>query len=301
MVRRMSTEKRNGILRLLVEGNSIRSVCRLMGTNIPSVLRQLNWAGEHCRALMDERMRGLTLRHVEVDEIWTFVRKKQSRLTVDEKQERHDIGDIYLWTSFDQDTKLMPSYIVGKRSADNARKLMMDLRARLVTPKPHDSDDHHWEEGKYRQVTQISTDGLAAYPEAVDLAFGPYVKFGTIVKEYRNATMQYTPSEMVGTNRNVRKGGISPWSICTSHVERNNLTIRTFMKRFTRLALGFSKKLENLEDAIALHLAYYNFCWRSRYPDDSGKRGQYRPPAAMAAGVVDRFWSFDDLMAGGVA
>lgn len=301
MVRRMSIEKRNAILRLLVEGNSIRSTCRLEGTNIPTVLRQLNWAGKHCRQIMDERMKGLKLRHVECDEIWTFCQKKQSRLTIEEKATRHDIGDIYVWTAIDQDTKLMPSYIVGKRSANNARKLMMDLRSRLVTPKPHESDDHHWKEGTYRPVTQISTDGLVSYPEAVDLAFGPYVEFGTIIKEYRNATMVYTPSEMVGTERTVRKGKISPRTICTSHVERNNLTIRTFMKRFTRLALGFSKKLENLEDAVALHMAYYNFCWRTRYPDDSGKRGQFRPPAAMMAGVAKTLWSFDDLMDGTAA
>lgn len=248
---------------------------------------------------MDERMRGLTLRHVECDEIWTFCQKKQSRLTIEEKAIRHDIGDIYVWTAIDQDTKLMPSYIVGKRSANNARKLMMDLRKRLVIPRPHESDAHNFDKGGYRPVTQVSTDGLVSYPEAVDLAFGPYVDFGTIVKEYRNATMAYTPSEMVGTDRTVRRGEINPRTICTSHVERNNLTIRTFMKRFTRLALRFSKKLENLEDAVALHMAYYNFCWRSRYADNSGKRGRFRPPAAMMAGVVDRLWSFDDLMAGG--
>ena len=290
MANRMSTEKRNTILRLMVEGNSIRSITRLMGTNIPSVIRQLTWAGDHCAALMNERFRHLTLTHVECDEIWTFVQKKQSRLTMEERETRGDIGDIYLWTALDQGNRLIPSFVVGKRSADNARRLMMDLRSRITIPRPHEADVT----GEYRKVLQISSDGFAAYPEAVDLAFGPYVKFGTIIKDYRNANMPYTPSEMVGTQRRGIKGihGSEERTICTSHVERNNLTIRTFMKRFTRLALGFSKKLENLESAVSLHMAYDNFCWRS---------GEMRVTPAMAAKVTKTLWSFDDLMMGTAA
>jgi IS1 family transposase len=290
MANRMSIEKRNTILRLLVEGNSIRSVTRLMGTNIPSVLRQLVWAGEHCRGLMDNQFTGLTLRHLETDEMWTFVGKKQSRLTVDERRERSDIGDVYLWYSIDQDTKLIPTFLLGKRSADNARRFMVDLRSRLEMPAPHASDAHGFARPGFQHVTQISTDGFAAYPESVDLAFGPYAKFGTIVKDYKNALMPYTPSEIVGTKRRAVFGmeQSEERSICTSHVERHNLTVRTFMKRFTRLALGFSKKLENLEAACALHMAYYNFCWRP---------GKMRITPAMAAGVTDRLWSFDDLLA----
>jgi hypothetical protein len=173
-----------------------------------------------------------------------------------------------------------------------ARRLMMDLASRLAQrPLPHASDAHAFLAGAYRQTIQISTDGFAAYPEAVDLAFGPYVKFGTIIKEYKNAVMTYTPSEMVGTKRTGRRGIGSgeERTISTSHVERNNLTIRTFMKRFTRLALGFSKKLANLEAAVNLHMAYYNFCWRPR---------TMRISQAMAAGVARSLWRFDDLMSG---
>ena len=146
-------------------------------------------------------------------------------------------------------------------------------------------------DGGYRPIIQISTDGFAAYPEAVDLAFGPYAKFGTIIKEYKNATMNYTPSEMVGTDRRPVFGMQESelGTICTSHVERNNLTIRTFMKRYARLSLGFSKKFENLEAAVNLHVAYFNFCWRP---------GQMRITPAMAAGVTGRLWSFNDLLAG---
>src|SRR6266567_2371690 len=167
----MSVEKRNTILRLLVEGNSIRSVTRLMGTDIKGVLRQLLWAGEHCQRLMDDRFTGLTLTHLETDEMWTFVGKKQSRLTVDERRERSDIGDVYLWYSIDQDTKLVPTFLLGKRSADNTRRFMVELRSRLEMPKPHASDRHGFNRPGFQYVTQISTDGFQAYPEAVDLAF----------------------------------------------------------------------------------------------------------------------------------
>jgi len=251
--------------------------------------------GAACKRYMDAQLRGLTLRHVEVDEIWTFVGKKQGRLTPEEKAECYDMGDVYLWTALDQDTKLVPSFVVGKRSADNARKLMVDLSHRLTMPKPHQSDPHGFKAGGYVYITQLSTDGFAAYPEAVDLAFGPYAKYGQIIKDYRNATQpgRYAPPEMIGTER---KGifGIredEERTICTSHVERHNLTIRTLMKRFTRLSLGFSKKLENLEAACAMFLAYYNFVWRTH--DVLGERT--RLPAAMAAGVVDRLMSFEDL------
>ena len=133
--------------------------------------------------------------------------------------------------------------------------------------------------------------------EAVDLAFGPYAKYGQIIKEYRNANIVYQPSEMVGTERRGIKeiDDDELWSICTSHVERHNLTIRTLMKRFTRLSLGFSKKLENLAACVAIFMAYYNFVWRTRYPDWSGKRGRYRPTAAMMAGITNDVWSFEQL------
>jgi hypothetical protein len=135
------------------------------------------------------------------------------------------------------------------------------LARRLVVPKPHASDPQSYARPAYLKVTQLSTDGFAAYPEAVDLAFGPYVKFGTIIKEYRNANLPYEPSNIVGTKRKCIYGlGEQELNtICTSHVERHNLTIRTLLKRFTRLSLGFSKKLENLQAAVSMFLAYYNW------------------------------------------
>ncbi|MGA2797961.1 MAG: hypothetical protein ABSE63_10300 [Thermoguttaceae bacterium] len=286
----MSIEKRNTILRLLVEGNSIRSVCRLMQTNIPTVLRQLRWAGNHCQKLMARMFQNLSLTHLEVDETWTFVLKKQARLTVEEKHECSDIGDIYLWFGIDQKTKLIPVFLLGKRSADNARRFIIKMANTLKFPTAHDSDDHHYQIGALYPIVQISTDAFPAYPEAVDLAFGPYAKYGTIDKDYRNSAApgRYSPGEIVGTKRRPVFGmnEHEKYSICTSHVERHNLTIRTFMKRFTRLALGFSKKFENLEAAVALHMAYYNFCWRP---------GKMRITPAMAAKVTDHLWTFAEL------
>jgi len=250
--------------------------------------------GDGCRQFMDEEMRGLKLDHIEVDEVWTFCAKKQARLHVEER-DNPNIGDMYMWVALDQKTKLVPTFIIGKRSADMARRLMVDLASRLNMPRPQD-----WHSDTFQHVTQISTDGFNAYPEAVDLAFGPYVKFGTIIKDYRNADRppgNYSPATIVSVDRRPRFGmnEDEARTICTSHVERNNLTTRTFMKRFARLSLGFSKKRENLAAAAALHFANYNFCWRPRHTDQSGKAGRLRPTPAMMAGVTSKLWSFDML------
>jgi hypothetical protein len=171
---------------------------------------------------------------------------------------------------------------------------MTDVASRLTMPNPHASDAHDFKPAGYVAVVQISTDGFAAYPEAVDLAFGPYVRYGTIIKEYKNASMIYTPSEMVGTRRTGIRGieGRQARTICTSHVERLNGTQRLFLKRLNRLTLCFSKKLENLEAAFAIFAASYNYCWQTRMPGTSGKK---RPTAAMMAGLAGHVWSFDEL------
>jgi len=260
----------------LVEGNSIRSTCRLMGSQIHTVLRQLEWAGAHCEALLSERLQGVKCRHIEADEIWTFCERKQANLTIEEKATRSDVGDLYLFTAQDQDSRLIVCHLLGKRSADNTRRFMVRLADNLSQP-----------DGGYG-CPQISVDGFPAYPEAVDLGFGQDCKLGVIIKQYRNAKLQYDPSEIVATKRRPMRGGVTPWSICTSHVERNNLTIRTFMKRFCRLTIGFSKKFANLEAAVNLHVAYFNFCWRP---------GEMRVTPAQAAGLTDHCWTFDELLA----
>jgi len=171
---------------------------------------------------------------------------------------------------------------------------MQNVAGRLRWPNPHASDAHAFGAGGYKSIVQISTDGFPAYPEAVDLAFGPLVKHGVIIKEYRNANIVYTPSEMVGTRRTPRRGmkEREARTICTSHVERLNGTQRLFLKRLNRLTLCFSKKLRNLEAAFAMFAAWYNFCWQTRKP---GKSGTKRPTAAMMAKLAGHVWSFDEL------
>jgi IS1 family transposase len=290
----LTADKQRTVLHLLAEGNSLRSVERLTGVQKKTVTRLLVRFGEACRQFLDEEMRGLTLNHLEVDEIWTFVGKKRAQIHVDDRDDPM-IGDMYLWVPLDQETKLIPTFAIGKRSADMARRLMVDLASRLNMPRPQD-----WWNSTFEKVVQISTDGFNAYPEAVDLAFGPYCKYGTIIKDFRNADRppgNYSPAQIISVERKARFGMSEDEmdTICTSHVERNNLTTRTFMKRFARLSLGFSKKRENLAAATALHFANYNFCWRPRYQDWSGKAGQLRPMPAMMAGVTKRLWKFDDL------
>ena len=294
MANLLAADKQRIALQMLVEGNSLRSVTRLTGVHRTTVMNLLVRFGDGCRQFMDEEMRGLTLNHVEVDEIWTFVAKKRARLHVEDRDDPM-IGDMYLWVPLDQETKLVPTFAIGKRSADMARRLMVDLAARLEMPRPQD-----WWNTAFDKVVQISTDGFKAYPEAVDLAFGPYCKYGTIIKDFRNVDRppgNYSPGQIISVERKARFGMSEDEmdTICTSHVERQNLTIRTFMKRFARLSLGFSKKLENLAAASALHFAYYNFCWRPRYQDWSGQPGRLRPTPAMMAGVTGQLWSFGDL------
>jgi hypothetical protein len=168
--------------------------------------------------------------------------------------------------------------------------------SRLSFPKPSQSDARDFQPVSYRPVVQISTDGFQGYPEAVDLAFGPCVRNVVIIKEYRNASMIYTPSEMAGTKRMGIKGikGREQRTITTSHVERLNGTQRVFLKRLNRLTLCFSKKLRNLEAAFGMFAAYYNYCWQTRKP---GKSGAKRCTAAMMAGLAGHVWSFDELFA----
>ncbi|MCA9125018.1 MAG: hypothetical protein H6822_19740 [Planctomycetaceae bacterium] len=284
-------------LRMLTEGMSIRATERTTSIHRDTLCKMIVLFGTACRKFLDDRMHGLKMTHLQFDEQWTFVGKKQSRLTVDEKETCFNMGDIYLWTCVDEQTKLMPSFLIGKRSADNARRFMSDVAKRLARPAPHASDAHGFAKGGYLPIVQISTDGFPGYPEAVDLAFGPYAKYGVIIKEYKNAKMAYTPSEMVGAKRTGIRGieGRALRTIGTSHVERLNCTQRVFMKRLNRLTLCFSKKLENLEAAFGMFAAYYNFCWQTRYPDKSGKRGQKRPSAAMMAKLSGHVWSFDEL------
>lgn len=173
-IMRVPVEDAKRVLHLLAEGSSIRSAERLTGMHRDTICRLLVHFGNACQRFLDERMRGLTLDHLEFDEQWTYVLKKQSRLTTTEREETSEHGDMYLWTCIDQTTKLMPSFRIGKRTADNARRFLMDVSKRLVWPTPHQSDDHAFALGTVKPIVQISVDGFAGYPEAIDLAFSIY-------------------------------------------------------------------------------------------------------------------------------
>ena len=190
MANHLKRDRQIDVLRLLVEGNSIRSTERLTGVTKRAILRLLVRFGDSCQDLMKERFCDLSLRHVQVDEMHTFVGTRQVNLKVDQK-DNPNIGEQYLWYGIDQDTKLVPTFLVGKRSADNARRLMVDLRSRLAIPTPGEADRR----GGYKPIVKISTDGLAAYPEAVDLAFGPFAEYGQLIKNYQNANLpgKYSP------------------------------------------------------------------------------------------------------------
>lgn len=278
----LSVDDQISVIHHLVEGCSIRSITRVTGIHKTTILKLLVRFGDACREFLDQQMRGLELHHLECDEQWTFVARKQGRLH-DDDRDNPRVGDQYLWLAIDQDTKLIPTFAVGKRSADNARRFMVDLANRLALPTPTDTGERRG------IIPQISTDGWQGYPEAVDLAFGSYCRYGQIIKDYRNADQpgRYGPPELVGTDRREIFGHVPLSTICTSHAERVNLTTRTLLKRFTRLSLCFSKKLENLVAAVAVYVAYYNFCW-------SHATLEGRTPA-MTAGVAGHPWTIEEL------
>lgn len=277
-MRVLKADRRRSILHLLIEGNSIRSTERLTGIHRDTIMRLLVHAGNLAGDHLYHGMRGLRLRHVEVDEVWTFVEVKQGHLPADRADDPF-VGDQYIFVALDQDTKLIPSFLIGKRTAENAEKFMLDLAERIKAPRP----------GEPRIRMQVSSDGFAAYPGAVDLAFANTVDYGVIIKDFREAEQpgRYGPPEIIGITRRPVVGSFDPMSICTSYVERNNLTMRTFLRRLTRLSLGFSKKLENLVAAVCLHMAHYNYCRKHR---------TLRMTPAMAAGVTDELWNLDRLI-----
>jgi IS1 family transposase len=276
MANLLSRDKQIQVLRLLSEGNSIRSTARLTGIHKCTIMRTVVRFGSACRDFLDESLANLSLRHVQCDEIWTFVRKKEGHIRGHEARDR-TIGDAYLYTALDTDTKLLVTFAIGKRNSEVTAAFIADLEKRLVRQPSADADD----------IPQISTDGWGPYGPCIARSFGRSVRHGVLIKQYINPDVgRYAPPALIKAERINVQGIRDLGTICTSHVERNNLTIRTFMKRFTRLALGFSKKLENLAAATAIHVAVYNFC---------RIHSTIRCTPAMAAGVIDRLWDMNDL------
>lgn len=270
----LKPEKKLAILAALVEGNSIRSTERMTGVHRDTILRLLREVGERCLAILEERMRGFHSSFIEADEIWTYVFKKEGRLTEQDREQHPERGDQYVFVALDAESKLIPTFRVGKRDGQTALAFMEELRRRLA------------ENGRI----QLTTDGLNAYIGAVEEAFGSDVDYAQLEKHYGAVPAgdgRYAPPRVTETVSTVINGNPQPAMICTSYVERQNLTMRMMMRRFTRLTNAFSKKLENLKAALALHFAYYNFCRVHR---------TLRVTPAMQAGITDRVWGLSELL-----
>ena len=263
-------EKQIQIVNALVEGNSIRATARMVGVEHKTVMRVLLRVGDHCARLLNERMRRLPCKVVQMDEIWTYVGKKEKQVRPDENPEQ--MGDQYVFVSMDSETKLIPNFRVGKRNAANAWYFVQDLQARMANR------------------IQLTSDGFRPYKDAVEDAFGMEVDYAMLVKMYSDsgqADTRYSPGEIVDARPIPITGNPKPNLISTSHIERQNLTIRMQLRRFTRLTNAFSKKLENLKAALALHFAWYNFC---------RVHSSLRVTPGMAAGVTDTIWPVEVLL-----
>lgn len=265
-------EKQAQIVNALVEGVSVRATARLVGVEHKTVLRVLLRVGKNCQRLMDERMRNIRSRFVQVDEMYGFVQVRQKNLD----PSRHNLdtmGEQYVFVAMDSETKLIPSFVVGKRTLSNAYWLMKDLESRLATR------------------VQLTTDGFKPYLDAVDATFGSEVDYAMLVKVYKGDEEnreRYSPSEIVEARPVPVMGNPKPHRISTSHIERQNLTVRMQLRRFTRLTNAFSKKLENMKAACAIHFAWYNFCRIHQ---------TLRVTPAMQAAVTDHVWTVGELLA----
>ncbi len=275
---RLSRERRSHVLRALVEGNSIRATCRITGTAKGTVLTLLADAGAACLDYQDRALRNLPCTRLQCDEIWAFCYAKEKNVP-EEHQGEFGYGDVWTWTAIDADTKLVPSYMVGNRNAETANVFMRDLASRLT--------------GR----VQLTTDGHKPYLEAVDGTFGADIDYAMLIKLYGadpEAERRYSPATCIGAEQRRITGNPDPAHISTSHAERQNLTMRMQMRRFTRLTNAFSKKVENLEHAISLHFMHYNF---ARPHKTLTSRNLAFPTPAMAAGVVDHVWSIEEIVA----
>jgi IS1 family transposase len=270
---KMPSEKRVQILHLLCEGNSIRAITRLTGASKNTVAKLLEDAGRACAAHHDQTVRGIQAKRIQVDEIWSFTYAKQKNVAT-AKSTPEDAGDTWTWTALDADSKLILGWLVGGRDADYANAFIADMASRIA--------------GR----VQLTSDGHKSYLQAVEDTFGADVDYAQLVKVYgsspESAKGRYSPAECAGIKKTVIEGKPDPKHISTSFVERQNLTMRMHMRRFTRLTNGFSKKVENHAHAVALHFTYYNFCRIHK---------TLRVTPAMAAGISTKLWEVSDIVA----
>jgi IS1 family transposase len=268
---RLTIKKRAQILGLLVEGMSLRAVSRVIGCSINTVTKLLEEVGFACNMYQSENLRNLNCKRVQCDEIWAFCYSKEKNVAPADKGVLGH-GDVYTWTAIDADSKLMISYLVGKRDADYAFAFMQDVAGRLANR------------------VQLTTDGHQPYLNAVIDAFGPDIDYAMLVKHYGAGSVtdqrRYSPAGLIATEQRDITGYPDKKHVSTSYVERANLTMRMGMRRFTRLTNGFSKKVENLEHAVSLHFMHYNFCRIHK---------TLRVTPAMEAGISDHVWTLEEI------
>jgi len=268
---RLPTEKRAQAIAALVEGNSIRSVSRMTGIARNTISTLLLTTGEACAAFQDKALRNLPCRRIQCDEIWSYIGAKDKNIPAD-KQGEFGVGSVGTWTALDADTKLICSWMVGTRDGYAAHAFMRDLASRLANR------------------VQLTTDGHSAYLNAVEGAFGSEIDYAMLVKIYgapRETEARYSPAECLGCERKEISGKPDKKHISTSYVERQNLTMRMHMRRFTRPTNGFSKSLDHHIAAVALHFMYYNFVRIHQ---------TLRVTPAMASGVSERVWEIADVV-----
>lgn len=271
---KLTLAKRAQVIACLVEGNSLLATVRMTGVAKNTVTKLLVDVGTACAAYQDETLRGLTCKRIQCDEIWAFCHAKEKNVPAEHKGE-FGYGDVYTWTAIDADTKLVPSFLVGKRDASYAKIFMDDLASRL------------------NSRVQLTTDGHKAYLDAVENSFASEIDYAMLVKMYGSPQgivdqRRYSPAECSGVITTVVSGKPEMNHISTSFVERQNLTMRMSMRRFTRLTNAFSKKVENLECAVALHFMHYNFARIHK---------TLRVTPAMEAGVASHIWSLEEIAA----
>lgn len=266
----LSLEKKISILSQLVEGCSIRSIERVTGVHRDTIMRVLVEAGEQAREVLNSQLTNLQCQFVQADEIWSYVGKKQKNCTNEEK-EHGEVGDQYVYLAMDSETKLVAWYFVGKRNIDNTWQFINELSTRIT--------------GRF----QLSTDTYRPYKRCVRTNFGKDIDYGTIFKMYDPEPKEnrYSPGKIIQIYRTSVIGKPIEDRISTSHVERQNLTMRMQMRRFTRLTNAFSKKKKNLECAVALHFYHYNFMRVHQ---------TLRVTPAMQARVTNRMWNWNDLL-----
>ncbi|HXP79542.1 MAG TPA: IS1 family transposase [Verrucomicrobiae bacterium] len=267
---RLPLEKRAQILGMLVEGNSLRATSRLADVSINTVTKLLVDLGTACADYHDEHVNNLRLRYIQCDEIWAFCYAKDKNVP-ENKRGIFGYGDVWTWVAIDAETKLVPSFMIGTRGAQTAKAFIDDLASRLANR------------------VQLTTDGHRVYLQAVEDAFGKDIDYAMLVKLYgedQKADTRYSPAECIGCREIGIMGRPDPKHISTSYVERQNLTMRMNMRRFTRLTNAFSKKVENHFAMVAIHFMHYNFARIHK---------TLRVTPAMAAGITDHVWSLEEI------